>query len=107
MKYTTQEALAEITRRSDQIRTRRSRCACRFLSGAAGVLFATLTLVITFITQNAVCAHKSSLYGSFLLSQEAGGYIFTAVIAFLLGIVTTLLCIRIRKTKSGDKEYRK
>ena len=97
MKYTTEEALAEIMRRSDQIIIRRDRRACRRLSGAAGALLTALVLVIALLPETAAPAYNGSVYGSFLLSAEAGGYVLAAVIAFALGVVITLLCLKQRQ----------
>ena len=50
-----------------------------------------------------------SVYGAFLLSQEAGGYVMTAVIAFALGVAVTLLCLRLQKRnkqQGNDKDKR-
>ena len=73
MKYTTEEALAEIMRRSEQIMIRRDRRACRRLSGAAGALLAALVLVIAVMPGGGAAAPTESVYGAFLLSREAGG----------------------------------
>ena len=103
MKYTTEEALAEIMRRSDQIIIRRDRRACRRLSGAAGALLTALVLVIALLPETAATAYNGSVYGSFLLSAEAGGYVLAAVIAFALGVAVTLLCLKRKKLSSEDK----
>ena len=103
MKYTTEEALAVIMQRRDQIIIRRDRRACRMLSGAAGALFAVLVLVIALLPGKATVTSSGSVYGSFLLSQEAGGYVLAAVIAFALGVVITLLCLR-RRRMTGKKD---
>ena len=104
MKYTTEEALAEIMQRRDQIILRRDRRACRMLSGTAGALFAVLVLVIALLPGKATVSSSGSVYGSFLLSQEAGGYVLAAVIAFALGVCVTLLCLRYRRRKTNHKE---
>ncbi len=104
MKYTTDEALAEIMRRSDQIIIRRDRRTCRRLSGAAGTLLTALVLVIALLPETAAPAYNGSVYGSFLLSAEAGGYVLAAVIAFALGVVITLLCLRYRRRRTNHKE---
>ena len=110
MKYTTEEALAEIMTRRDQIILRRDRRACRKLSGAAGALFAVLVLVIALLPGKATVSSSGSVYGSFLLSQEAGGYVLAAVIAFALGVCVTLLCLKVKKQKlqeNSDWQNRK
>lgn len=102
MKYTTEEALFEILRRSEQIVLRRNRRACRFFSGLVGVLFALLVLVIAFLPGRTGMAPTGSVYGSFLLSQEAGGYVLAAVVAFALGVAVTLLCLKIRERRKDS-----
>ena len=96
MKYTSEEALTEILRRSEQLVRRRNRRIDRLLAGFASALLAGLVLVISLLPGGSGASHTGTVYGSFLLSAEAGGYVLAAVIAFVLGIVFTLLCIRRR-----------
>lgn len=103
MKYTTQEAMQEIMRRSEIVAFRRNRKVCQRLSAAAAVLFAALVLVIVVFPGEAGTGASGSVYGSFLLSKAAGGYVLAAVIAFALGIVVTLFCFS-KKTKPADKK---
>ena len=91
MKYTTEEALTEIMRRKNQIVLRRSRRSCQVLSGVSAVLMAFLLLVICMMPGSPGSAFTGTVYGSFLLSAEAGGYVLAAVLAFILGVVITLL----------------
>ena len=110
MKYTTDEALAEVLRRSDQLVRRRDRRTCGRLFGLTGALLAALVLVIALLPETAATAYNGSVYGSFLLSAEAGGYVLAAVIAFALGVVITLLCLKQRQKNrdiSPPKNHRK
>ena len=102
MKYQTDEALREILRRGGQIAVRRERRARHALAGTAGALFMALVLAIGFGSHRASSSRLQSVYGSFLLSPEAGGYVLAAVIAFALGVTVTLLCIR-RKMSTTHK----
>ena len=102
LKYTTEEALFEIMRRSEKLVIRRNRRVCRMLSGLSGMLLAVLVLVIALLPGTAAAPYSGSVYGSFLLSPEAGGYVLAAVIAFVLGIVTTLLCLKIRNKRKAQ-----
>ena len=94
MKYTSEEALTEIMRRKEQIILQRSRRNLRLLSAACGLLAAALLLVISIMPGQSESAYTGTVYGSFLLSAESGGYVLAAVIAFVLGVCVTLLCIR-------------
>ena len=105
MKYTTEEALAEIMRRSEQITIlRKNRRACQRFSAAAGALFAVLILVIAGMQEKPGITPAGSVYGAFLLSQQAGGYVLASVIAFTLGVAVTLLCLKMKKSSTRKKE---
>lgn len=104
MRYTTEEALSEIMRRRSSIVMHRNQRECRILSAAVCVLSVVLVSVIAVLQAGAEKASPVSLYGSFLLSQEAGGYVLTALAAFVLGVFVTLLCQKCRKNKKGPVE---
>lgn len=108
MKYTSEEALAEVMRRSDRIVLRRSRRSCRILSGASALLTAILLLVICNMPGGSDSVFTGTVYGSFLLSAEAGGYVLAAVLAFVLGVSVTLLCVKKKNVHltppKGEKE---
>ena len=104
MKYTSEETVAEILRRSDRIALHRSRRIGHVLSGTSCLLALMLLLVICMLTGNRAQAPAESAFGSFLLSAEAGGYVLAAVLAFVLGVIITLLCIR--KQKPREKTVR-
>ena len=101
MKYTPDEALSQILRRSERIAWRRKRRSCQRLGGICSALLAVLALSITVIPGKPAVTSAGSVYGSFLLSREAGGYVLIALIAFVLGVAVTLLCLHYRKKQDG------
>ena len=103
MKYTSEEALAIIMHRRDRIVRRRVRRACQALAGVSCLLTVLLLAVIALLPGSSGQASAETVYGSFLLSAEAGGYVLAAVISFALGVLVTLLCLKRRK-KMSDKE---
>lgn len=103
MKYSDEEALAEILRRSEKIRETRNRRSCRNLSVLAGVLCVLLITVIVLMPGGGTVM-AGTVYGAFLLSPEAGGYILSSVIAFALGVVVTLLIHKKKNTPSKKNE---
>ena len=96
MKYTSEQTVAEILRRRDQIVLRRSRRIDHVLAGASCLLVAVLLLAICILPGNRAQTPAETAFGSFLLPAEAGGYILAAVLAFVLGVMITLLCMRKR-----------
>ena len=104
MKYTPDEALSEILRRSERVALRRKRRSCQRLGGICSALLAVLALSITVIPGKPAVTSAGSVYGSFLLSREAGGYVLIGLIAFALGVAVTLLCLRYRKKQDATKD---
>ena len=101
VKYTTDEFVSLALRRGAEKRNRR---VCRRLSGTAGVLLAALVLVIGALPGGASASLPGTVYGAFLLSAQAGGVVLAAVLAFLLGVAVTLLCVKRKTNKENCKE---
>lgn len=100
MKYTEQEQLDEILFRSRGLRQKKERNILRGLSASAALLFFALAGCIGTLGGKGVLESRTD-YGSFLLSAETGGYVLTAVIAFVAGVITAVLIRRYRKEKRG------
>ncbi len=105
MRYSMDEALSEIMRRSDDVIIRRKQKQNRIISVATAALALLLILVIHDATEagNEASVAAGTVYGSFLLGFEAGGYVLTALIAFVLGIIVTMLCVRNRNKNNSNK----
>lgn len=99
MKYSSEEALSEIMKRSKQVVIARERRTCQLLLGLVAVTFAGLIAVITTLQGENKVQSETTVYGAFLLRQEAGAYVLTAMIAFALGIIVTLLCLKYKKQR--------
>ena len=100
MKFTEQEQLDEILHRSRRLRQRKNRNVLRGLSASAAVLFFALAGCIGVLGGKGVLESRT-VYGSFLLSAETGGYVLTAVIAFAAGVITAVLIKRYRNAKQS------
>ncbi len=100
MNYSDEDALKEVLKRKDNVIRKRNAKACGYLGAASAVLLAALITVISvFPAGSSVTGTDGTVYGAFILEREAGGYVFASVIAFILGIVVTLLCIKYRQYK--------
>ncbi|MCR5418235.1 MAG: hypothetical protein K6E84_04895 [Lachnospiraceae bacterium] len=108
MRYTDEEALSEIMKRSSRALEKRREKACRALAATSAVLFVALLAVTAIFPGTAAGGDiQHAVYGSFLLSREAGGYVLASTIAFALGVTVTLFCIRYRQgtsTEASDKK---
>jgi len=100
MKYSAYEEFDEIRRRGKRIRDRHEKRVGQGLSAAAFVVAAVLLGTIGMLGGKGVRGTQT-VYGSFLVPAEAGGYVLVAVLAFVLGVALTLM-IQKYKEKNGD-----
>ena len=101
MKYTKDKALNEILKRGRKIRAKRNKKMTGVLSTTTVVLTFILFVSISIFTGNVVTGTHSA-YGSFLLPTEVLGYVIVAVIAFVMGVIITVI-VR-KKNKESDRE---
>ena len=99
MKYTKDEALEEILKRGRKIREKRNKQITGVLSTTTVILTFILFLSISLFTGNVVTGTHSA-YGSFLLPTEVLGYVIVAVIAFVMGVIITVI---VRQYKRKEK----
>ena len=106
MRYTNEEALEVILERGRELSGKKRQREVRLLGGAASLFALSLLLLIVFMENGTGAAPSKSVYGAFLLSPEAGGYVFTTVVAFVLGIAFVFFCrwIRDRHRKKHENE---
>jgi len=95
VKYTTESALKEIERRAGIIRRNHERKVTNILTTVAGVTLIALFAVIGEFSGAAISRTQTE-YGAFILSAETGGYILTALLGFVLGVLVTLIVKRIK-----------
>ena len=106
MKYSIEESLLRINERSRQIKYRKERNNVRFLAVMTVLaVFAFVAAVYGYVDFEGVGAGQSA-YGSFMLPDEAGGYVIVGVLCFAAAVVITLVCIKWKNKsdKIKDKE---
>ena len=99
MKYSVDEALDEIKRRGKCIKKRHEERVRQLLTASVILIAVVLLGTVSFLGSKGVQGIQT-VYGSFLLPAEAGGYVITAILAFVAGAGLTLF---IQKHKeAGD-----
>jgi hypothetical protein len=96
MKYTKESALKEIKRRANEIRQKRDRRITSILTATASITLITLFAVIR-VFSGAEVSETQNAYGSFILSVDTCGYVLTAILGFILGILVTVITKRLKK----------
>lgn len=104
MKYTAEEELNEIMRRSKKVTLRRERRKVQLQAGVTGVFSLLAVVALIFLPEGTMMTSEESVYGSFLLAKESGGYVLVALISFILGVMVTLLCVRYRKLRDLEEK---
>ena len=101
-----EELLAGIRRREATLRIRRQRQGIGELSALSMLLTVALALCFTTVRGAAPTSTAQTGYGSILLGEGAGGYVLAGVLAFMAGVIITVLCIRWRRkqNKIQDKQ---
>lgn len=100
---TAEERLALLHKRAADLRKEKELTGLRALGGASGGLALCLLSLLAIFGQNSHGMAEIGYAATSLLSENAGGYVLTAVIAFALGVVVTLL---LRRGKSRDRPNR-
>ena len=97
----TEIRVREIRRRTRRYRPRRVNCELfsptvfgLFLLAGIGVLFRSV--------QTSGVASVADGYGGVLLQDGAGAYVIVGIVAFVIGVSVTVLCIRL-KNKSTNR----
>ncbi len=98
--------LSEIMKRSAKIAKKRDRKKSIVLSNAVAFLSVVLIAAVGLFPRwsGSGTAYGDTVFGSFLLSSEAGGYVLAAVIAFVLGVIITFICLRMKKKNNAVKD---
>ena len=99
LKYSLEESLHEIGARSRDLKRRKYRRMTCFLTSAAAVLTVMLVASIYMLAGVGDPVVSESVYGSYLISQSAGGYVLVAVIAFAIGIILAVAVRYFRNRK--------
>ena len=83
--------LQEVLLRTEKKVNKRRQHHIYMLSGVLTILLSGVIGMVASVSHEAVCGQTSSVYGAFLISTSAGGYILVAILAFAAGIVLTKL----------------
>ena len=103
----TDNQLQEIMKRADHIKERKSSQKVVF-SCAVSACACMVLMVMTFIyipkLSSSGTVDASVQYGSLLLRASYMGYVVIGILAFLLGVSITFLCIHLKKMRKKASE---
>ena len=95
VKYDIYEAAREINRRSVILKEKKKqRKYVVWYSTSSAVVFAMLVAVLHGLGVFGPSELDDSVFGSFLLSREAGGYVLVGVICFVIAVAVTFYCVK-------------
>ncbi len=99
---TENERLAELHKRMTGLRKKREGRLLNAMGAASTVLFACLFIMVQHLGVGRFGAISNIYSGSTLLYEEAGGYVLTAIVAFVIGTVVTIICVRKHKKEKEE-----
>ena len=99
LRYSLEESLNQVRSRSDDIVRRRKNRKTVLLTASAAVLSVLLFAALGYISGRTKPMIGESAYGSYMLSDSAGGYVLVAVIAFSLGVLLAVAVRNLRNRK--------
>lgn len=82
MRYNTDTALIEITKRSEEIKRRKSVGTTVLLTSLSGILLLTLCFVSSAFVSASPVGVVFAQYGALMMDEMTGGYVLSAVIGF-------------------------
>lgn len=84
------------------LRRKRERRMTTILTVLSSIITVCLAMVAGELVDERQ-SHVPGLYGSTMLSEEAGGYVLVGVLSFCAAVVITVLCTRYRDKKKTRK----
>ena len=104
MKYSMDDMIREVEKRSGKIRRQRAKrmaqaSSCVAVSAAAALVVSTVRIVGIQSVETA-----GGAYGSFLLEGSAGGYVLVGVICFCAAVLLTFLAMRFAEKRRNRSD---
>ena len=99
---TAEERIASLHARMAALTERRERRKTAALgAGCAGL---ALCVVLLIFSEGAARGGTAGEYtGAMMLFENAGGYVLLSILAFMAGVIITVLCIRYRKKAESEQ----
>ncbi len=102
----TETQLLEIRDRAEKLKKDRKKRSTQALGGAVACVCLILIAVLSRGMTNVVGKNTAliSQYGGLILSEPKLGFVMIGILAFLLGVCVTLICVRLR---DGESQWKK
>jgi hypothetical protein len=98
VKYSREEKIKRIRRRESAYRDKKESKKLSSLGMTTAILLCSVVgLVVEMSDRPSRIIIAGNGYGAMLVNSGAGGYILAGVIAFMAGVIITVLCVRHRR----------
>jgi len=105
MRYSIEESLLRINARSREMKREKERKTVYTLTAMTVLTILAFVVAVYGYVDFASMKDTYSTYGSFMLPDEAGGYVVVGVLCFVAAVVITLVCIKLKDR--GEKIEKK
>jgi len=104
MKYNLDESVTIVENRIRNRKIRKlRRSICSLCALCAALIGLAVFSLYSFISFGKV-GNSHSVYGTLMISNEAGGYVLVGVVSFFSAVALTLLCLYIRRRKHSPAD---
>ena len=100
MKYDLDESVMIVENRIQSRKIRKLRRSIVSLSALCAALIGLAVFSLSSFISFSEVGSSHSVYGTLMISNEAGGYVLVGVVSFFVAVAVTLLCIYIKRKKS-------
>ena len=100
MKYDLDESVTIVENRIQSRKIRKLRRSIVSLSALCAALIGLAVFSLYSFISFSEVGNSHSVYGTLMISNEAGGYVLVGVVSFFVAVAVTLLCIYIKRKKS-------
>lgn len=100
-----EERISLIHTRAARIKRRQDKNIITGIGSLCAVLLILLSGMMNMLVTSSKLSDSTGMYaGSSLLDASAGGYVLTAIVAFMVGVIITVICKKYVKRKSLTRE---
>ena len=104
MKYNLDESVMIVEKKIQNRKIRKLRRSICSLCALAAILVGLAVFSLYNFISFGEVGHSHSVYGTLMISNEAGGYVLVGVVSFFAAVALTLLCLYIRRRKHSPAD---
>ena len=99
-----EELIRKVHKRAEELREKREKRVTAALFTGGGILGTAAAAIVVSVSAPQHSLTESGMAGASLLSENVGGSVLAAILAFLAGVFVTIACMRYRQKREEDEK---